>query len=146
MKKKLDLDESIKKNQPEGIGGWLLLPAIGIIFDFIVIIGEIGQFIQIKEKDISHNVIQFGIWSNVLIGIFLVILSVFFFGKRKQSPDLFIFYLYVIVIINFLRLFLFRIQLYDVSDELVFVRSIIIAGIWRWYFTSSKRVYNTFVN
>lgn len=135
-------------DSPEGISGWLIFPAIGIFTNLLSILNEIVQYIGLKEKVTQQYVIQYGIWSNVFLGVFLLIVASYFFGKRKQAPTIFIFYMFTFAVLDMVGFMIINSAINgtnSISEDGSIIRSFIVAGIWSWYFISSKRVKNTFV-
>ena len=152
--------------QPQltGIGGWLILPMLGLI---VTVIGHaIGLFTVYLP---IYNSEQWGLltepsseyyhplWGPVLIfetfgiafiGIFAAFLLVLFFKCKKSLPKLIIIYYIISILFELVDLILAS-QFpstagIDMSPK-SFIRSLIVGLIWISYFCVSRRVKNTFV-
>jgi len=155
-----------KSIEPAGIGGWLILPAVGLaispILQGIRFFRDIMPALEpnvwrILSDPTSENyhpmwvpTILFEAASTILLFIFTLWLGyLFFFRKSPQVPQLFIFWLAINLIIQTIDLILMNsIPLgAGQSDQQVvggLVRSIGSAAIWIPYFIKSVRVKNTF--
>jgi len=152
--------------EPAGIGGWLILPGVGLaispILQGIRFFRDIMPALEpnvwrILSDPTSENyhpmwapTILFEAASTILLFIFTLWLGyLFFFRKSPQVPLLFIFWLAINLIIQTIDLILMNsIPLAaGQSDQQVvggLVRSIGSAAIWIPYFIKSVRVKNTF--
>ncbi|MAH03572.1 hypothetical protein CMI39_02180 [Candidatus Pacearchaeota archaeon] len=129
-------EKFVAKEELKGIGGWLIIPTIGLfltigMYAFITIINVISAW---KTLDITV------LWA-LLYGAFTVISFYTLrleFKKSIRFPKWFIFYLwfgvFVVIIMSFI----------DRNYTNIF-SSFIFAAIWTWYTNVSKRVKNTFV-
>lgn len=93
-------------NQLYGIGGWLILPAIGLVLSplmmiYTIIQGMVGMS-QLQKIDSSGMSIPTGdmrtlivveILGNSLLLIFVLVVALAFFGKSKLAPGLFMTFL-----------------------------------------------------
>lgn len=153
--------------EPEGIAGWLILPAIGLIFmpirgavtvfsEFLPIFTE-GQWqvFTTPGTEIYHPLwaplLIFEISGNLGFIIFNIILAVLFFQKSSRTPNIYIAFLGLNIIFllgdYFIADLIPTIAAMDDSDSMKeIMRSVIAATIWIPYFLVSKRVKNTFVN
>jgi len=152
--------------EPAGIGGWLILPAVGLaispILQGIRFFRDIMPALEpnvwrILSDPTSENhhpmwvpTILFEAASTILLFIFTLWLGyLFFFRKSPRVPQLFIFWLAINLIIQTIDLILTNsIPLAaGQSDQQVvggLVPSIGSAAIWIPYFIKSVRVKNTF--
>ncbi len=125
--------------KPKGIGGWLILPTIGlfiaaIVWVFVFIIS--GLFFLSGEAEVYDLMML--LMAPVLAG--LSIFSLFLeFKKKKEFPKWIIVTLWVGVVSTILL----SIVDGDYSDNFSVITGSI---IWTWYFSVSKRVKNTFIN
>jgi hypothetical protein len=144
---KQDIDEKLN-----GIGGWLILPAIGLVLG--PIIGVIGLFASLGMYNDVARAGYGGVYALELIVLFaLLVFTIYaaikFFGKMKDAPKIMII-LYSISI--FASLVLLDVELSAGDEEFAvetrkqLVRDIVTAAIWIPYFNVSKRVKATFVN
>jgi len=129
----------VKKEKLEGIGGWLILPTIGLflavglwLFNFVIL----GLSLSSEESG-TYELITFLI--SMIMAFLAVYLLVLEFKKKKHFPEWAIAYLWAGVLVTILLSVLDG----DYSD--VFL-TVIGAIIWTSYFNVSKRVKNTFVN
>jgi hypothetical protein len=154
-------------NSPIGIGGWLILPALGLGFTPLVIGIEFCRDIlpaldpsvwRALTDSASDNynpiwapAIIFEVGSNVLLFAFALWLNyLFFFRKSARVPRLFIAWLACQIIFNLIDVILTRSissAASQTNNEGVtgLARSIMNAAIWIPYFIMSIRVKNTFV-
>lgn len=146
----------------EGIGGWLVLPAIGVVISPLMIL------VTSKELWFAYSSVQWSIVGDqfngsalkIIIGaetignVGLLVMSVFlivmFFQKRHTLPRFFILFMvisFALVGADLLAVSLFFPQkdLIEQSDIQKFVRQTISTVIWTLYFLKSKRVRATFV-
>jgi hypothetical protein len=154
-------------NEPRGIGGWLVLPALGLIitpfrmgFQFYrdmlpALAPETWSALTDSSSAAYHS-----LWAPVLIFEVVVNIALFFytlwvlwlfFKKSKRVPRLFIIWLASLAATQTIDLLLTN-QIPAVASQPTdpesikdVARSIIGAAIWIPYFMNSKRVYNTFV-
>ena len=140
-------EEIEEKPVPSGIGGWLILPAIGLVLAPILwTLGLIVMAFAIPEYPIIIPL-------NMVLGILLLGLLIWtaiqFFRKKKNAPKLMIACLIakpamtaiLFAVATILKDYEFAA---DYRGELVQV--LIISAIWGRYFNVSKRVKATFIN
>lgn len=152
--------------EPRGLGGWLILPAIGLIVTPIrLMVSLITVFLPIFQKgywevittpgsEAYHQLwaplIIFEIAGNTFFIIVYIVLIFLFFSKSYRFPTLFI----VCLALNLIFVvgdFFFADLIPTVEAQSDFqsvkdlVRFGISAAIWIPYFLVSKRVKNTFV-
>jgi len=152
--------------EPKGLGGWLILPAIGLFYlpvrllislnkDFLPIFAKgYWEILTTPGSEAYHHLwaplIIFEISSNILFILFDVFLIFLFFTKSYRFP-----LLYIIFLVSNLLFVVGDFFFADFSpiiaaesdpDSLMEVaRTIVAAMIWIPYFLVSKRVKNTFV-
>jgi hypothetical protein len=145
-------DFSAEKQESLAIGGWLVLPAIGLILGPIINIVNIVIYTGLIEY-----VINVGFPGNLTINflaevgmlVFLIYAATRFFGKKANTPTVMIALLIFQLVVSGVSL---AIHLYAEAEIFVddsiefFLRGLISAGIWIPYFIVSKRVKETFVN
>jgi hypothetical protein len=144
------------------IGGWLVLPAIGLAFTplrLIFLIYTHPIYFNL-EKWTALNNINSGSYnpglSGMLIGelltdtfyaIFAIFLLIIFFKKRTTVPRfIMIFYGLSVLIVILDKILVSSVATVNVSNSDVneIVRSLIAAGIWIPYFLTAQRVKDTF--
>lgn len=156
--------EPWKYAEEKTIGGWLILPAIGLCLSPIIILYqqiELGYFNQNTWVALGMNYPekQLGIWMvygaeiiyNVLFLIFNFLVLTVFFQRRTSAPRLVIIFYALNLAIPLIDNYVLEILIPDflsAQDQQVLmketVRSFIAAAIWIPYFSRSERVKSTF--
>ena len=158
--------DPIPENSSPGlaIGGWLILPAIGLIVSPLRILIE--SVTSLTDGSYSASTFSF-LWNdtsleysqellglicvellvNVLLFSGTIVIAILFFKKRSSVPKLMVAYFGI----TFLVLFIDSLLADMFVEESMFVaedifKSLIAACIWIPYFIVSKRVKNTFVH
>lgn len=136
-----------------GIGGWLILPAIGLVLSIIVApIGLIAGLAQMDSNYAAYSVPALLVNAGFYIWIWIA--AVRFFKKMESAPKTLIQLMMARVIASVL-LSILGIAVVQNTDPLVimtllkgnnFIAQGIAAAIWIPYFKVSKRVKATFVN
>ena len=135
-----------------GIGGWLILHAIGFVLGPIVGVYELVVSLSNYSKAAKAG--YGGIYiiePVVFIGLFcfFVYIAILFFRKKSNLPGTFITFFIVSIFASGLLLVIelnTEAKIFLEGIELWFVKAIIRAAIWIPYFIVSKRVKATFVN
>ena len=151
---------------PSGLGGWLILPAIGLLFAPLRILGYLfGDIIPIFQdgawevlttpgSEMYHALwaplIIFETVGNLFFVGFTLVLLVLFFTKSHRFPKLMIAYLVLnlvfVVADTVLAEFIpFIAGEHDPETYKEIARGVFGVVIWVPYFLVSKRVKNTFV-
>jgi hypothetical protein len=154
------------KPELTGIGGWLVLPAIGIIIrPLIALFGvfaclaffggaqNIIAAIGLNAYQQLKPIVGFELLGNLFMIGFCAYVAVMFFGKKKSAPKLYTAMLFAQVIFVTIDALLMNF-LYPAtgqasgpnSEASSLASAFIAAGIWASYFNKSVRVKNTFVN
>lgn len=156
---------NIHKNNLTGIGGWLILVAIRIVFGAISLLffiasnlkdfvfsGDLNVLSSIDSPDyipgfLASYIVEFVINTAFLVGYcYLVYL---FFTKNYKTPKFFIVieiaYVVFLIVDMFYSIVMFD---YEVDNAAIkeIIKNIIGCCIWVPYFLVSVRVKNTFVN
>ncbi len=153
-------------DEPRGIGGWLILPAIGIVLSPIALtIGIVRDILPAFGADVwpllttPGNPIYHPLWKPLIIfelvaDLILVAASIYilvlFFGKKRRLPRTMIAWLVAMVAVQVIDMLL-AMQIpaaadsTEPSDYRDLVRAVIACAIWAPYFAMSRRVKNTFV-
>lgn len=149
------------EDQPEGIGGWLLLPAIGIVLNPLSLL-----YAAISEVRLLADLARFqgwGFWElfrgvnayaklsvlgSLALLVYSIVLAVQFFGKKAQAKKTFVYFLIALAAYRLLLLILAIVFSFEeMGTEIAnLVGSLGAMAIWIPYFQRSKRVANTFVN
>jgi hypothetical protein len=147
------------------IGGWLLLPVLGLIISPVKIgAALINIYLSIFTngawqaltspsskvyQPLWASLIVFEVLENIIILGLVLTTLVFFFKKSKYTPKLIIgLYVLNLVFVSFDVFFARQIQIpMNANQEIVkgFLISIIPVAIWIPYFLVSKRVKATFI-
>jgi hypothetical protein len=151
----------------EGIGGWLILVAIGIVITPIRIImlvittySEIFSTGTWEALTTQGSEVYSPLWAPILIGEILInsgiilvwlYMAYLFFSKKKSFPKLYIgiavFSLIFIIADAFaIKLVLPSEPVFDPDTVKELMRSLIMVVIWVPYMLVSKRVKTTFIN
>ncbi len=152
---------------PKGIGGWLLLPLLGLIISPIRIIHQIAtELVPVLRSDVwsalthpaSANyhplwapAIIFEMAGNAVIVLFGFWVLASFLTKSSMTPRLLIIWVASFVAIQAIDILLMS-QIPMAASQLgagdfrELARAVISAAIWIPYFLKSKRVANTFVH
>lgn len=147
---------------PHGIGGWLILVAIGIVLRpvgfLFTLIGSVSTYELSAWSDLTqpaspnHHplwapVLLGGLFGNIFFAVFSVLLVVLFFQKRRTFPMLFVVARgaeYAFQALNMLALkYVPEAEHASVAGA---VGALIGALLWILYFLRSRRVRATFVN
>ncbi|PYE47821.1 DUF2569 domain-containing protein [Paenibacillus barcinonensis] len=161
--------QATTENRPlgvSGLGGWLILIQIGLLFTLIMLLAQISQSIlpilntetweMLTAKDSGYYhplwgpIIIFEAVFNLLFLLFTVYVIVAFYQRKAILPRLMIIFYSVSLIVGTVDyLLLYQIpmarELEDGGSIRDIVRSGIACAIWIPYFIKSERVQNTFV-
>jgi hypothetical protein len=154
-------------NGPVGIGGWLLLPALGLMVTPLVMsFGFYKDLLPALRPDVWNAVtdprsatynswlgplIVYEVLMNLALFTFTLWLLWNFFTKSRRTPKLFVIWLAASAGTRILDHLLSSQILtvddkpFDPADVRDLVRSIVGAAIWIPYFLRSERVKNTFI-
>ncbi|PAB61334.1 DUF2569 domain-containing protein [Anaeromicrobium sediminis] len=165
------IDESIieedpgKKKEPLAIGGWLVLPSIGVItnpfrtvygtYSMFMNIFQSGQWDQIASSNSAFydqslkNILVFELVSNVLMIILSIFLLYLFIRKSKHFPKSWIAFVSINALILTVDLVLCRKFVTNAPGAgdlfMTLARSLFALVVWGTYLMKSKRVKNTFI-
>jgi hypothetical protein len=150
----------------QGIGGWLVLPAIGVVVqpirvlvDFIGLLPSYatGTWANLTTAGSAAYhplwapLLLFELGANLALIVFTVLLVVLFFQKRRSAPHVFIGVVAGSVVVQLADLWfanalpVVAAQM-NAKDWSELARGVINAVIWGTYFLVSRRVKSTFVN
>lgn len=141
------------KQHLEGIGGWLLLVAIGIVLTPFLLLAEVTTYIPLlNDLDEFDDMFSLFLIIELVINSILSLLSLYlaylFFRKSYKTPNTFIIFnllsLFVIIIDLVVAVQFFELSI-DSGDTKELVKQLIRCLIWIPYFLVSVRVKNTFV-
>jgi hypothetical protein len=156
-----------QKTEPSGLGGWLILPMLGLMFlpfklgamlavNYYPIFSEgYWEVLTTPGSEAYHALwaplLIFEIAVNSIFFISAIVLLVFFFQKHHRFPKLIIWFLglnLAFVGIDFFAADLIPAVASEPDPESTkeLIRTIVGAAIWIPYFLKSVRVKNTFTN
>lgn len=154
-----------EKQSPKGIGGWLILPAIGIVLSipmlaYTVFSGISSIFLSGLWPHLidptSDYYLEGAIWllpceliGNVLFFLGYCYIAYLFFSKHFSFPKYYISFqlFYVVFLFVDLLAVFFVIHVQPDSDDIKeLLKAIIASAIWIPYMLKSVRVKNTFIN
>ncbi|MWP48406.1 MULTISPECIES: DUF2569 domain-containing protein [unclassified Gilliamella] len=154
-----------EQKELKGLGGWLIIVAIGLILTFVLLAVHIldglnsivfsglwSQLTDPNSEDYTPNfawIFLFEIIGNSLFFIVNGYLTYLFFTKNYKFPTIFI--AFEIINIAFVLLnsfFCNSILSFNMNGDTIenVAKAVIHAGIWIPYMLKSVRVKNTFVN
>ena len=135
-----------------GIGGWLILPAIGFVLGPIIgVVVLIAAFAMFSDVEAAGYGGIYALEFVVHVGLlaFLIYAATRFFGKRSDAPSVIIALLIVSLGASVVLLVIelgAGAEVFAIETGKQLVREVIGAAIWIPYFRVSKRVKATFVN
>lgn len=147
-------ETSVPAEDPQlvGIGGWLILPAIGLILGPVMAAGSIISSLTLFSDvaDTGHgDLFTLEILVQLGLLIFLIYTAVRFFGRRRNAPSVIIALLIVTVAVSAILLVVelaVGAESFAVESGKALLRGIVGAAIWIPFFKVSKRVKATFVH
>ena len=126
-----------KEEKIQGLGGWLILPIIGLFISILVLLSDLSTVLSTYEMS---GYIAFVCLLDIVWLSLAIISLVMIFRKKSSTPQWVIgFYITSIVLTTFVAI---------ISGDYYsrLPAQIIGSIIWISYFLKSKRVKNTFVN
>jgi uncharacterized membrane protein len=129
----------MKKNKLKGIGGWLILPTIGLVLGVLLYFLAFLIFVLLLMMEGPTPLALFGTFIGILFTILSSYLLYIEFKERKEFPMYFIGYMWLSIVTLVIFSFLTE------TNPAEFVVNFIVAIIWTVYFQKSVRVKNTFV-
>ncbi len=135
-----------------GIGGWLILPAIGLVLAPIIMV--VGLVMSLGLWSEVSNAGYGGIHAlEIVVGLGMLVFFIYaatrFFGKKSNAPSIMI-ALYIVQLVSQGILLVIELgadaEPFAIESGKALVKSVIGAAIWIPYFRVSKRVKATFVN
>jgi len=137
---------------PEGLGGWLFIPASALILvpPKILVADSIFCHRLLKVNPGLSGDVRFWLLlaiDAVIIG-FMVLAATYFFRRKKEAPKIFMSYLFMSAIGSLLQELLMvdlGLRSKDLETFFPFIGTLVAGSLWTVYFLKSKRVKNTFV-
>ncbi len=135
-----------------GIGGWLILPAIGFvagpILGVLLLMASLGMYPDVARNGYGNLYLLEIVVSIGLLG-FWIYASVLFFRKKRSAPGTFIAFLVVSLAASCILLAIelgAEAEVFAIETGKQLIRDSVGAAIWIPYFRVSKRVKATFVH
>jgi hypothetical protein len=151
----------------EGIGGWLILVAIGVVISPLRLLAELSktylpifidgtwEALASPESEVYNSTLLTLMIGEIFFNSLIVLASIYliylFFAKKSFFPKLYILIIVVSLIITILDNVIVssifpEIQAFDDETIIILVRTTIIGIIWIPYMLISKRVKATFIH
>ncbi len=138
---------------PSGIGGWLILPAIGIVVAPVQfaknVLDYFPRFELLAPGTLLHTMTMVEILAWIGFAILATMTAVQFFTHRKSAPKLYrallVGQLLFVVAAYWAAAILFDAPMFDVDAAIAIAMLLAACAIWIPYFRCSERVRNTFV-
>ena len=158
------LDINLGKQQPSGLGGWLILPSLGLLISPLLMVKSLydaysplmsAEALQLLTNTQlpTHNprllpVVGLELLINIAFVLFTLVIIPKFFKMQASVPKLMVIWYAAPVAIHALDIILtaFAVSKASADPQLTgdTVRAFLIAAIWIPYFMNSIRVKNTF--
>ena len=144
---------TMSSSQPSGIGGWLILPAIGIVVapvQFVLnVYDDFPRFELLEPGTLLHTMTMVRILAWIGFALLATTTAVQFFTRRKGAPKLYrallVAQLLFFVAAYWAMAILFDAPMMNVDTGITVGMLIAACAIWIPYFLYSVRVQNTFV-
>lgn len=151
---------------PSGIGGWLVLPLIGLVLTIALTLFNLWQayqaftpsafdaIVNATEPPLTtlRDIVLLSFGGGTILLATATTSLVLFLGRKRQLPAMIIVHLLTSIAVSLAEFYAsqqlleFDASLADVVDSFKqLVRSLIAACLWIPYFVISRRVKNTFV-
>lgn len=139
------------KSQPAGIGGWLILPAFGLVLGaalgVVMLVYGLSLYSDVAAAGYGgvyglELLVQFGML------VFMAYAAVRFFGKKRNAPSVIIIFLITTIVSAGVLLAVelgAGVEALAIESGKQLVRSGIAAAVWIPYFKKSRRVKATFI-
>jgi len=125
----------MKKEKIKGIGGWLILPIIGLFISIPILLYDLLSMNSLYE---FNSYVGFLSFLDIAFLALIIVALFSIFNKKKYASKIMISVYITNIIIQLVAGFL-------IEDFSGLVTPVIGGAIWIPYFLESKRVKNTFV-
>lgn len=149
--------EGVPDKGPVGLGGWLILPILGLFATIVMTARGTLEILPVIEQvqaatDMPAGLLEF-LWIEVAANLLLILIVVWtmilLFRKSRLFPNAYIFFLIFAAVVvigdTLVAHYMFDVELDNVMIRDA-ARSVIVCMIWIPYMLVSVRVKNTFVN
>ena len=137
---------------PRGIGGWLTIPAIGLVLAPIISTISFVLGFDVIRSVTPELLSDARLWATIAIDVTGIIatitVAILFFQKRRIAVPAIVILMVIMIVASAVQLFLSNAIFGETSprDAKPIVHSLVFAAVWIPYFGRSRRVENTFVN
>jgi hypothetical protein len=137
---------------PKGIGGWLIIPAIGLVLGPIKALVSLFLGIGMIQSFAPELLSDVRLWVSGVIDVAMIIaaiiVAILFFRERRIAVVAIISLMIASIVSGVIQLLLSTAMLGKASSDDInpVLHACVFAAIWIPYFGKSKRVKNTFVN
>ena len=148
--------------QKVGLGGWLVLVGLSIIYNIVVLIIGLNDYMSALSIDYAilgfNYIIRFEFFASLAFIVCNIYLLYLYFKKNKKFPNYYIIFI-ILVFIQIIIDYSWMASLTAPTQELQkiiddslssnsneIIRSFIVSIIWIIYMMKSKRVKTTFIN
>jgi hypothetical protein len=133
-----------------GIGGWLILPALGLILSPFVDALAISRNFEAIDSGAAldplvRNVLVAEILLTLCVLLFQVYVAVAFFRRKRAACDLMVMLFLVSVVVNLSEFVMVASVTEQPPKSTDVIRLMVMACIWIPYFTLSRQVKATFI-
>ncbi len=144
---------TISGEGPSGIGGWLILPAIGIVVAPVQFAKNILDYFPgvelLEPGTLLHTMTIVEMLAWIGFAILATMTAVQFFTRRRSAPRLYrallVGQLLFVLAAYWVAAILFDAPIFDVDSGFAIAMLLAACAIWIPYFLYSVRVRNTFV-
>lgn len=144
---------AMSSTEPTGIGGWLILPAIGIVVapvQFVMnVFDDFPRFELLEPGTLLHTITMLKILAWIGFAILATTTAVQFFARRRSAPKLYrallVGQLLFVIAAYWAAAILFDVPMFDANGGFAIGMLLAACLIWIPYFLYSVRVRNTFV-
>jgi hypothetical protein len=151
MADEIEVPQPVSDPQLAGIGGWLILPAIGLVIGPVLgagmLVFALGLYSDVAAAGFG-GLYAFELLVQAGLLVFVIFTATRFFGRKRSAPPTIIALLITGVVLTAVLLL---IELSAGAEEFAvesgkqLVRDVVGAAVWIPYFRKSKRVRATFV-
>ena len=139
--------------RPKGLGGWLILLALGQIGSIVRVLKSILDDIGLYKQTDRTAAVDAELALNCLLILIVICVTVTMFRKKRSFPTLWICQGVAAILVPWIDIVLVAAildlpirDLVDGRDIAQSVGGIVAVVLWSWYLRVSVRVKNTFVN